>query len=341
MKKILILLTTILAVQAQSQDLHFSQFFETQMIRNPALTGVFTGDVRANMGYRSQWNSFTKAYKTAFASGEVKYKVGKGYDYMALGLYALTDWSGSIQLTTSQLMPSVNYFKSLSNTKPMYISVGFALGLFQRTFDASKITTNNQYIGGQYVPSASIGENLANTSIYKFDATTGISFNTQLGKSEFNNLYVAAAYHHFNKPNISFYSDNSISLAPKIAINAGYKFAIGELHYVTIQADASRQDVYNETIVGAMYSHNLTAFTDDQSLFIHSGLMYRHKDAIIPVVKIDIRNITIGVSYDANVSSLRRATMGRGGFECTFSYKGWRKSSRMSSEERQVICPKF
>ncbi len=341
MKKILMLLCLIILVKAKAQDLHFSQFFETQMIRNPALTGVFIGDVRTNTGYRSQWNSITKAYKTAFASGEVKYKVGKGHDYLALGVYALTDWSGSIQLTTTQAMPSINYFKSLSNTKPMYLSVGFALGLFQRTFDVSKITTNNQYIGNQYVPSASIGENLSNTSIYKFDASTGIAFNTQLGASEINNLYVAVAYHHFNKPNISFYSDNSIVLAPKLAFNAGYKFAIGALHYVTMQAETSKQDVYNETILGATYSHNLTPFADDQSLFLHSGLMFRYGDAIIPVIKIDVRKITIGISYDVNISSLRRVTGGRGGVECTFSYRGWYKSSRVSKEERQLFCPKF
>ena len=43
---------------ALSQDIHYSQYYQTPLIINPSLTGVFNGDQRACMNYRNQWNDF-------------------------------------------------------------------------------------------------------------------------------------------------------------------------------------------------------------------------------------------------------------------------------------------
>jgi len=48
-----------LCFSAGAQDIHFSQFFETPLLRNPALAGIFTGDVRIQAVYRTQWASVT------------------------------------------------------------------------------------------------------------------------------------------------------------------------------------------------------------------------------------------------------------------------------------------
>ena len=40
-----------------SQDIHFSQFFEAPLLRNPALAGLFSGDIRLQAVYRNQWQS--------------------------------------------------------------------------------------------------------------------------------------------------------------------------------------------------------------------------------------------------------------------------------------------
>ncbi|HRF17259.1 MAG TPA: type IX secretion system membrane protein PorP/SprF, partial [Chitinophagaceae bacterium] len=44
---------------ASAQDIHFSQFFEAPLLRNPSLAGIFTGDIRVQAVYRDQWNSVT------------------------------------------------------------------------------------------------------------------------------------------------------------------------------------------------------------------------------------------------------------------------------------------
>src|SRR5678810_953488 len=81
------------ALSVQSQDLHLSQFFETPLLRNPALAGIFTGDVRLQMVYRDQWNSVTSGYRTGSLSGEYKVPVGKGDDYVTWGMQLFYDLS--------------------------------------------------------------------------------------------------------------------------------------------------------------------------------------------------------------------------------------------------------
>jgi hypothetical protein len=44
---------------ASAQDIHFSQFFEAPLLRNPSLAGIFTGDLRVQGVYRTQWGSVT------------------------------------------------------------------------------------------------------------------------------------------------------------------------------------------------------------------------------------------------------------------------------------------
>ena len=79
---LLLTCTTMLAI---GQDLHFSQIFETPLLRNPALAGLFSGDVRVQSVYRSQWNSVTDAYSTVSANGEYKLLVGESADYLTIG----------------------------------------------------------------------------------------------------------------------------------------------------------------------------------------------------------------------------------------------------------------
>ena len=44
---------------ASAQDVHFSQFYETSVLRNPALIGIYNGDYRFGLMYRNQWSSIS------------------------------------------------------------------------------------------------------------------------------------------------------------------------------------------------------------------------------------------------------------------------------------------
>jgi len=320
---------------AQGQDLHFSQFFEAPLLRNPSLAGIFEGDFRAQMVYRNQWASVTTPYQTASLNSEYKFPVGKGNDFMTAGLQVLWDRAGTVALTTTHLLPAINYHKSLSDEHNSYLSLGFMGGLVQRTLDRSKVTTNNQFDGFAYNGSLPDGENFVNNYSF-FDASVGMSYNASFGPKEKNNYFLGVAYHHFNKPINSFYRD--LQHIPKWVVSGGLRLNVSDLSYMTLQGDYSKQGPFREIIAGAMYSYKLDD-EDNPNYVIHGGAYLRWDDAFIPVVKLDYHPFSIAFSYDVNVSTLRTGSQGRGGFEFSVTYITF--FDRDNSTRDKVRCPRF
>src|SRR5205814_6882082 len=102
----IIIISAFLHIEnAKAQDIHFSQFFEAPLLRNPSLAGIFTGDIRVQGVYRDQWNSFTNGYRTGSFNAEYKMPVGRSNDFLTTGLQLLYDKAGTVGLTTTQLLP--------------------------------------------------------------------------------------------------------------------------------------------------------------------------------------------------------------------------------------------
>ncbi len=323
---------------AKAQDIHFSQFFETPLLRNPALAGIFSGDIRFQAVYRNQWNSVTVPYQTTSLNGEYRTGIGAGNDYITLGGQILYDKAGSTALTTTQVLPVLNYSKSLSDEKNMYLSLGGMAGIVQRRIDRSKITTNSQYDGVGYNSALADGENFNIASYTYFDASVGMSFNSQLGESETNNIFIGAALHHFVKPKkLNFLNSGNGEVLPKFVLSTGIRFDMTEGSYFTIQGDYAKQGVNTEIIGGALYAWKLGNNEDPKYVF-NAGAFVRWGDAVVPVAKLEFRPLSVSLSYDVNISALKAASNGRGGFEFSLIYQKYRSTN---GSEDAFRCPKF
>ncbi|MEJ7587888.1 MAG: PorP/SprF family type IX secretion system membrane protein [Ferruginibacter sp.] len=328
----------LLTLQGSAQDIHFSQFFEAPLLRNPSLAGLFSGDLRFQSVYRTQWQSVTVPYQTTSINGEFKLAIGKSEDFLTIGGEILFDKAGTIAMKTTHVLPVLNYHKSLSAEKYVPL-LGFMGGLVQRKFDNSKVTTNSQYNGTEYNGSLATGETLAKNSYAYFDGTTGLSFNTQMGADPENNLFAGIAYHHFNKnAKNSFYTNANIEMAPKWVYSAGAKMATTDNSYLTLHADYTRQGGYTELIAGGMITYRLDD-VENPRYYIHGGAFLRWQDALIPVAKLEIKPFAVSVSYDANISKLSSASGGRGGFEMGLSYQKY--LARDNTSRSAVRCPRF
>src|SRR3982751_5724788 len=104
---------TLLSMPSTAQDIHFSQFFEAPLLRNPSLAGIFSGDIRGQAVYRDQWNSITNAYKTGSMNAEYKVPIGKANDFVTAGLQILYDRAGTVSWVSTHILPALNYHKSL------------------------------------------------------------------------------------------------------------------------------------------------------------------------------------------------------------------------------------
>lgn len=322
-----------------AQDIHFSQFFEAPLLRNPSLAGIFTGDVRVQAVYRDQWNSFTNAYRTGSVNAEFKMPVGRGDDFLTSGLQVLYDKAGTAGLTATQFLPALNYHKSLSSEKVSYLSLGFMGGMIRKSIDLSKMSTNSQYSGGSFDPTSPTGEPLSVPGFTSWDASVGMSYNGSFGMDQANSMFVGVAYHHLNRPKNSFYRNPDIELNPKYVFSAGVRFMVDDYTFFTLHADHSIQGSFKETIGGALYSYKIGDLVDEPQYIFSAGAFLRWKDALIPVVKLDMQSLSVAVSYDVNVSQLKTASMGRGGFELSLTYTGFIR--RENDNTYGTLCPRF
>lgn len=323
-----------------AQDIHFSQFFETPLLRNPSLAGIFSGDIRIQGVYRSQWGSVTAPYKTGSFNMEYKNPIGHGDDFITTGLQLVYDRAGSTNFTTTNLLPAINYHKSLGSNKSSYLSLGFMGGLVQRRIDRSKMTTNSQFDGNGYNPSLSNGEIFVNSNFSYLDGSVGMTFNSAMSPDRpQDNYFIGIAFHHFNRPRNSFYHRPEIELSPKWVYSTGVKFGVSETSYLTIQADHTIQGPSVETVGGVMYSTKIGEDYQHPDYILHFGGFLRLQDAFIPVVKLDYNPFSIALSYDVNVSQLKTASQGHGGMELSVTYLGF--FDRDNSSKNATKCPIF
>ena len=333
------ILLLIFSGNAYTQDIHFSQFFETPLLRNPALAGIFSGDIRVQAVYRNQWNSVTVPYQTGSFNAEYKKPIGRGDDFITIGGQILYDKAGTVALQSTHILPAVNYHKSLSAERNMYLSLGFMGGWVQRSINRSKVTTNSQYDGTGFNPGLSDGETFPRNSYSYLDGSVGMSFNTQVGDNADNNIYLGVGYHHFNKATkISFYGNPNYEMIPKWVGSFGLRMNMNETSYFTFYGDYSKQGTYSETLAGALYSWKLDDI-EAPKYVLHAGALLRWKDALIPVAKLEFKPMAVSVSYDANISQLKSASYGRGGFELALTYQKYLDRNNTGTDA--VRCPKF
>lgn len=320
------------SLTVNAQDVQFSQFYETPMWRNPSLMGHFKGDFQVKANYRSQWGSVTTPFQTVSASGEYKQLVGGKNDFVTIGLQLLNDRAGQAALTQTHIYPAVAYHKSLNGERNRYLTVGFMGGMVNRRFDISKATTNAQYDGTP-------NEDFNNNSLTYWDGSVGLTYNSSIGPFEEDNFYIGAAYHHFNTPKNSFYKVDSIEVKGRLTFSAGVRYSITDYSYFTVEGDYSMQGSFSQLTIGGLYTTKFGSDFANPDYALHFGGFVRFNDAFIPVVKLDYRSIQIGLSYDANISQLRTASMSRGGFELSLGYRGFLSSYSLVKDA--TLQPRF
>lgn len=330
------------ALKSEAQDIHFSQFYETSILRNPALTGIYNGDYRFGIMYRNQWNSVNNApFQTATATAEIKKQIGETQNFIGIGVLGFFDRTGSINLTTLSGNLSVSYNKSLNEEHSTFLSFGIMGGYLQRNYDPSKMILGNQYIPGSgYDPANPSGEkNLPNPKLSQMDIGAGINYTSNTGADNKTNYSVGLSAYHLTRPESNFYGDIAgVRQDMRFNINASGNWLITETWSAQALGNFMQQGKYTEVIVGGMAGRKNAESGSEDILILYGGLMYRLNDAVIPVIKIDYNDLTIGMSYDMNVSKLRAASNLRGGFEISLT-----KTGLMTDPQRgfsSTVCPK-
>ncbi len=320
-------------------DIHFSQFYETSILRNPALTGVFADDYKLGVYYRNQWASISNPYNTILGTAETHFQINQtSEDFVSVGLLAVSDKAGSVDQKITGFYPALNYNKSMNSDHNSFLSVGFTGGYLQYSFNPSKATFNNQYISGKFDPVNPSLENLPNAQITMFDLGAGINYNTSTGEGNATTLVIGASVYHVTQPKFSYYQKPGITENMRLNGNAALSSAINDIITMQVQANYASQGTYSELLVGGLINWTQASMGAKDIFVLSGGVFYRYQDAIIPVIKLNYMSIAVGVSYDVNVSTLKEASNMQGGAEITLFYTGNYNDKGVA---KKTVCPKF
>ena len=342
LKALFLLLTAncLLPTISFSQDIHFSQYNFSPLTLNPALTSAYK-DIQATLHYKDQWNSMN-AYKTASATFEIKLgqpnwvkvdrltgafkqKLAKG---LAFGLNAFSDKAGDGKMKQTQANLSIAYHARLNEHNTL--SAGLMGGFGQRSIVPEGLRWNNQYASGSYDPTISSGENFSKQSFVYGDYNMGLLWSygdasRYATANDQKHINAGISLGHLNSPGLSFVSTDAERLDWKWTAHANSLIGIkNSLYSVGPSILFMQQGPLREITFGALVKYKFkeeskyTGYV--RGAAISAGCYYRNKDAVIPYLLLEVDAYSLGLSYDTNISGLKTATAGRGGFEITLRF---------------------
>lgn len=318
------LLTSSLVI---SQDIHFTMFNYAPMTLNPANAGA-EDEIRANLNYRSQWKSVTSQFKTMAGSYDMRI-AGIGNGFLTGGLNFFNDKAGDSQMGTTQANLSLAYHLKLADGHTL--GLGLMGGYAQRSMSSSALTWGSQYNGMTYDPSLLSGEPAGGDYAKSFfDLGTGIVYTFSQGeKYSSGNDHMAAnvgfSVMHVHQPDFAFYGSTPDLLYRKFLFHANgligipnsrISFAPGVMYAL--------QGPSKELMIGSNIRYRLvedsryTGIIKGASLSL--GAWFRTSDAMAFTSLLQFSGYSIGFAYDLNISPLREASKGKGGFEMCFRF---------------------
>jgi type IX secretion system PorP/SprF family membrane protein len=327
------------AENVKAQDLNFSQFYELPLLRNPALAGIFIGDIRIQSVYRNQWQSVTVPFRTSGLSAEINFPMNDYGHYLTAGAQILHDVAGDSKLTRTHVLPVLTYHAPL-NGEEFYISASLMGGMVNSSFDPTGLKWDDQFVNGQFNPNVTTRQVINQTGKNYMDLGGGVALSGPITSNIY--AYGGVGLFHANSPTIAFNSDD-IRLGKKWAFNGGMTIQTSDWDRMTFYADYFIQQAGNAAdsvavkvggqnvfMMGGFYTTDLQQYDTDDKVSISFGAVYRWADAVAPVIRLDMKRFAVGLSYDVNVSQLTKASGARGGFEFTLAYKNAFKSRVIS-----------
>lgn len=348
------------AYQAEAQDIHFSQFYVSNLTLNPATTGVMSCKMRFSAIYRNQWTSAMggNAFNTFGLGAEGKFNVG-AYDYAGVGLSVWADRAGASQFTTIQANLSGSYLKKIGGRRANehYLVAGGQIGFIQRSLQTQNLRWGSQWDGTQFTTSLGSNEDFVGMNTRpKFDLSAGLLWFSSLDKDNKSNFYAGLGFQHLTRVNVSIFRDQVGSAAEnpaellytRFTIHGGGEARLARRLALVPNAAVMLQGPSAQMNVGTGVKFDFSKRSSSSQAFTVGAYMRGSNivvadeeragfaiDAIIALIRLRFDNSAIGLSYDINVSQLSAATGGNGAFELSYVW------TLCNDRGRRLGCPTF
>lgn len=305
---VLVIFTLIFHSNGTGQDIHFSQFNQSPLRLNPALTGQFDGSYRVAGIFRSQWRSITTPYSTVAFSGDAKNflkqnGVGAGIDFFY-------DKAGDGNLGTININLSGSYTVNIGTSNKNKLTGGVQMGWARRQIDPTQLVFDNQNGGGSSLENFETGKSFINLN-------AGLLWQTKFESRKI--LQIGVATHNLTQPDINFYENSTYNLDVRISAHASYQFKISQKIDLIPSVLTMFQGPHQQITPGISGKYILDGRSHNYRA-VYLGLWTRTGDAGFISMGMDWNTLNVGVSYDITYSNLQVASRYRGGFEISIIY---------------------
>lgn len=323
-----------LHVRVKCQDIHFSQFWYSHQLLNPAETGNFDAQYRLNANQKTQWREVSRPYTSFALAGDGQFRFLP--EAVSAGITLLNDRAGDSRFNTLSILLGGAYKIPFKKSEKQWIQAGLQTGFTQIKLDPSALSFNNQYNGVVYDPSLPTGENFARNSRWYFNLNAGALY--VIRPAQRKKITLGIAGHNLTAPAQSFYNDTGVKLPARISVYAHGEWKLSEDLDVLPAFRYMRQATFTEVIFGSGVRYILL---DEQSLYrsVFAGYYGRFGDSGIAMAGVDIDAWRFAMSYDINVSTLKPASRNKGGFEFSLRYLFNRNPAHSGATHK--YCPVF
>jgi type IX secretion system PorP/SprF family membrane protein len=336
MKKIyLILLVGFLSLDNHAQDLHFSQYYNSPLLLNPANTGYLeSSDWRVGLNYRNQSGTIPVPYNTFSAFGDLGLFRNKWENsWLGFGAALWRDVSGNGNLALTKAQASLAAHVLGEN---MSFSIGLSAARTQRSVDFSKLTYDVQW------DEFSFNQNISNQETFSTQKTSYIDMGLGLNIAFFNKhnflMKGSVAAQHINRPTETFYGmNNKLGIRPILNVEAIWKAT--ERLIITPSVYYTSQKKASEFVAGSLINVNTGSEVSLRSNELIVGFFFRNKDAVIGKAGYQFGTNRVMLSYDHTISDLTTANKGVGAFELALILQGNYKKDNEAT--KTLGCPRF
>ena len=317
---LLLFSTTIL----RSQDLEFSQFFNSPLYTNPAFAGVDFGP-RFALNYRNQWAGLGNAFISYAVSYDQHFDALNG----GVGVLITSDRQGNGLYISNQVSGIYSY--QFNITRRLVMKAGAQVSLAQRRIKLDELVfaENINPNDGTLLPSLS-SDLPDNSSRFFPDFGAGFLLYTR-------KFFWGMSAKHVTAPNESLTSTQSSPLPMRWAVNAGLEFKsdkrTGTRTYFTPYAFYAQQAKFRQLTGGAILGIGV----------FYGGLSFRsnfsNSDAVILLAGIQKGVFRFGYSFDATVSSLQGEASGTHELALLINVHDSEKIKFSRSQRKSTTCP--
>lgn len=339
MKKLLFALVLLCVVSfCYGQDIHFSQFYNSPLTINPALTGKENAKYRANLNYRGQWYTIgnSRGISTIAASGDMRVLEDAlpSYDNLGIGLQFFHDSAGDGYYNTTSIAPSIAYHKALGYNHK--IAAGLQPGYANTSLDFSGLTFEEQYIGTGFDQSLPTGENFATDNRGYFDLGGGILYSYRSSDESWS-AYGGGSLFHINSPEINLLDGTAYNRPVRKVLNGGATMFLQNGFVVSPSVLYMEQSGATELTVGAIAGRTLgNPRMVGANKSVYGGVFWRKDDAIIGKAGLQWDNMQLGISSDFAISDISDPLGLSSALEFSLTFLG-----EPEDESQPIFCPTF